>query len=101
MYSRWLPLATLLLIPTSAWPQPPTFTRTDVASIDGARGLASADFDENGWMDLAHANGSRNSVTVLLNTNGVFTRTIDAPAGAGPFGIATADFNRDGHADLA
>ncbi len=91
----------VLLVPFAAWAQPLSFTRVDRPSVDGARGIATADFDRNGWPDVAHANGSRGTVTVLLNTAGVLTRVRDIPVGRGPFEIVAADFNRDGVSDLA
>src|SRR5688500_232388 len=78
-----------------------TLTPASIASDAGARAIASADFDRNGWPDLAHGNFGRNSVTVLMNHDGTLSRTSEVPVGAGPFDMATADFNRDGHADLA
>jgi hypothetical protein len=84
--------------------QPLEFTRQDVASYAGARGLTAADFDRDGWIDLAQANTGRNSVTVLINQRGSarsFVAVYDIPVGLGPFDITTADFNRDGIADLA
>jgi hypothetical protein len=89
---------------STATAQPPSFTRDDDASFAGARGIVTADFDGNGWLDLAHANTGRNTVTVLLNHTGGsngFTRAYDVPVGTGPFDIATGDFDRDGVPDLA
>ena len=59
--------------------------------------------DLNG-ADLAVTNQGSNTVSVLLgNGMGGFTVAPGSPvaAGSGPFGIATADVNGDGHADLA
>ena len=80
-----------------------TLARTAYPSNAGARAIASADFDRNGWPDLAHANYGRNTVTVLLNRGGSqgFRLAFDVPVGAGPFAMVTADFNLDGIADLA
>ena len=71
--------------------------------------IASSDFNADGRPDLAIANQNDNSVSVLLqNTDHTFTAKLDLttgknPAtGTGPTGIvASADFNRDGHPDLA
>lgn len=87
---------------SSASAQTLTFTASDVPSYTGARALVEADFDRNGWTDMAHANFGRDTVTVLLNRgSGGLSRAADVPVGRGPFGMVAADFNRDGLADLA
>jgi hypothetical protein len=73
-------------------------------STPRARGIVAADFDRNGWIDLAHANFGSNPVTILLNqrrSDPAFVRAMDVPVGAGPFDLATGDFNCDGIVDLA
>ena len=75
------------------------FVRLDVTSFAGARSIVTGDFDRDGWIDMAHANVGRNSVTVLLNNgNGAsaFTRAFDIPVGPGPFDLTTGDFDQDG-----
>ena len=47
-----------------------TFVRDDVASFAGGRAVTTADFNRDGWPDVAHANTGRNTVTVLLNRQG-------------------------------
>src|SRR5690348_14832533 len=47
-----------------------TFARDDYPSDVGARGIVSADFNRDGWLDVAHANSGRNSVAILLNHGG-------------------------------
>lgn len=75
------------------------------------RGVCPADFDHDGWPDVATVNMSegprdtRGNVAVLLNTadgtgNLVRTAQIASP-GRGEKTCATADFNGDGHTDLA
>ena len=100
------PLLVTLLVTAwgvgSAAAQTLTFTHQEFASHPGARGIAAADFDRNGWIDVAHANIGRNSVTVLLNRgDGSLVRSVDVPVGTGPFDLATGDFDRDGVPDLA
>lgn len=65
--------------------------------------IVAADFNRDGLMDLATANGS-NSVSVLLgNGLGVFTdaKNFDLLTGTSPQSIQVADFNRDGILDIA
>lgn len=69
----------------------------------------TADFDEDGILDLAVANFSSHNVSILrgLGSGGVGNGTFAAavnyalPAGSSPAALATADFNGDGILDLA
>jgi hypothetical protein len=84
--------------------QTPAFSRADYASHSGARAIATADFNRDGWPDTANANTGRDSVTILLNRGAAgsgLARAFDIAVGRGPFDIVSADFNRDGIADLA
>jgi Flp pilus assembly secretin CpaC len=64
--------------------------------------IASADFNADGFADLAVTNNSDNTVSILLgSSNGTFGAKTDYPTGNGPEGVAIADFNRDGRPDLA
>ena len=100
-----LALLTLGALPVTASAQPLiTIDREDYASAPGARGAAAADFDNDGWADIAQSNTGSNAVTVLLNRRGNrdgFVRQADIPVGIGPFDMVTADFNLDKNADLA
>lgn len=104
---RTVTIGILLLLGTTAGvraAQPLAFSRIDAPSSPGARGIATGDFDRNGWTDVAHANFGRNTVSVLLNQGGTppaFLLAHDIAVGAGPFDLTTADFNRDGILDLA
>ena len=69
--------------------------------------ITTADFDADGSVDLAVANhatgsGGDGTVSILLGKgDGTFGTQKTLATGNGPAGIATADFNNDGHADLA
>jgi type II secretory pathway component GspD/PulD (secretin) len=70
--------------------------------------IASADLNADGLTDLVVTNQNDNSVSVLLqNSDHTFTAKLDPATGKnpatgnGPAGITVADFNRDGHLDLA
>jgi len=73
-----------------------------------AEAIAVADFNGDGVFDLATANGYSNSVSVMLGVSfgrGSYT-VVAAPkspfaAGSSPYGLAVADFNGDGLADVA
>ena len=82
--------------------QPLTTARDDYPSSPGARGITSADFNRDGWMDFATANGGPNGVSVLLNrgATGGFSASF-VPLTGGPFDIASADLNKDSIPDLA
>jgi Flp pilus assembly secretin CpaC len=64
--------------------------------------ITTADFNADGNVDLAVANHSDNTVSILLGKgDGTFGTQTTFATGNGPAGIATADFNNDSHADLA
>ena len=72
-----------LLVPIDSGAQAVTYVRDDVASAAGARAIATADFDRNGFPDIAAANTGR--VTILLNhRNRGLARAFDIPVRLGP-----------------
>src|SRR4051812_16064252 len=82
--------AALLAIATDAAGLTVGFARDDYASSSGARAIVTADFNRDGWPDVAQANTGRNTVTVLLNRVGAgLARAVEIPVGAGPFDLAT------------
>jgi Bacterial type II and III secretion system protein/FG-GAP-like repeat len=73
--------------------------------------IATGDFNGDGILDLAVANNTDNTVSILFGNagststsigNGTFTPGTprDFPAGNGPTSIAVADFNVDGRPDM-
>ncbi|HTS11528.1 MAG TPA: FG-GAP-like repeat-containing protein [Candidatus Limnocylindrales bacterium] len=63
--------------------------------------LAVADLNGDNKPDLILCNLSSNHVTVLVgNGDGTFPSASSYAAGAEPIGVAIADFNGDGHADI-
>ncbi len=65
-------------------------------------GIAVADFNGDGYPDLAVTNQNDNSVSILLgNGDGTFRGGVVLAPGNGPIAAATADFNVDGFQDLA
>ncbi len=65
-------------------------------------GVAVADLNRDGDLDLAVGNATTGQVSVLLGTGtGTFGPAVDFGAGADASAIAVGDFNRDGRLDLA
>ena len=74
------------------------------AAGTGPVAIAAADFNNDGVVDLAIANNSANTVTVLLgNGSGGFTAAAGSPfaSGANPVALAVGDFNHDRAIDIA
>ena len=64
--------------------------------------VVTGDFNGDGRPDLAVANSSSNSVSILLgNANGTFQAARNIATGIGPISVAVGDFNKDGKLDLA
>src|SRR5262245_28027137 len=93
----WLCVST----PASAQ-APPQFAGDAFPAAAGPRAIIAADFNRDGWLDLATA-GTGQSVRVLLNhgRGGGFMALPDRVLGGGPFDLAAGDLNLDGIPDLA
>jgi hypothetical protein len=75
-------------------------TRLPVSTSPQA--VVTADFNNDGRLDLATANAGRNSVSVLLgNGDGTFQAPGTSATGANPVSIAVGDFDADGKLDVA
>jgi hypothetical protein len=71
---------------------------------DSPQSVAVGDFNGDGYLDLAVANGIfvAGTVSILLgNGDGTFQAPQAYAAGANPACVTVADFNGDGHLDLA
>ena len=81
----------------------PSFTaaRDDFGTGIGPTSVAVGDFNGDGKLDLAVANFSSNTVSILLGTGtGSFGAKTDFGTGSGPRSVAVGDFNGDGKLDL-
>lgn len=78
-------------------------TQTSYAAGTQPTSIAVADYNLDGFPDLAIADTADNAVTFLFNVGtGTFTNAFpEVPVGAGPVSIVTADFNQDGRPDVA
>jgi hypothetical protein len=76
---------------------------TQASGLSGPVAIATADFNGDGIPDVAVANNSANTVTIMLgNGDGTFS-PMPSPISTGscPHAIAVGDFNGDGNPDLA
>jgi len=100
-------LAILLAVSVQhlVWAQEPLFGTTAGYYVgDGPCDVALADFNEDGHCDVAVSlqyPRTNNVVVLLSNGDGTFVHGGSCTAGNQPRRFATADFNADGHVDLA
>jgi FG-GAP-like repeat len=97
-------LPTLCLAATIASAQPlvPTFQRDDRPATASARGIAVADLNRDGWVDVVTANHGPDGIAILLSQGraGGFTPSF-IPIAGGPFDVAIGDLDGDGAPDIA
>ena len=69
---------------------------------ENPQAVVTGDFNGDGRLDLAVANSSSNTVSLLLgNAGGTFQAARNVATGIGPISVAVGDFNKDGKLDLA
>ncbi len=62
----------------------------------------AADFNNDGFIDIATGNFTGNNITILLgNGNGTFGTRTDVPLGGSARGVAARDYDGDGDQDIA
>src|SRR5216684_8935541 len=77
------------------------FNRADFAIGTYPTGIAAADFNRDGILDLAIVDTTASTVSVLLGrSDGTFGSGKSYPTGFSPSQIAVGDFNQDGSLDL-
>jgi len=98
-----LMLATLWLSPAAHAQCPTIFVpATNYPVGTNPASVAVGDFNADGRPDLAVANNSSNTISILLGTStGGFVAAFNYAAGTGPQSVAVGDFNADGKPDLA
>src|ERR1700736_2924034 len=70
-------------------------------SVTGSQMLATGDFNHDGFIDLAVANGPGGIISILLgNGDGTFLPSVNYASGGFASWIGVADFNGDGKPDL-
>jgi len=100
--------ASILLNKTAVGATAPTFAVTSTIPVGSTTpGVALGDIDADDKPDVALGNFGSGSVAIARNTTAPgsgstsFAPAVDFMTGANPEGIAIADFDRDGRADLA
>src|SRR3954451_18128960 len=67
----------------------------------GPRAVKVTDLDGDGWKDLVVVLRNFDRVLTYHNSNGVLVASTEMPVGKSPRELITADFNGDGHPDVA
>lgn len=84
-------------------PEPSFLPATNYTTNDGASGVALADLDDDGNLDVVVANyGPGNVVSVLIGIgDGTFAAATNFAVGTFPISVAVGDLNSDSKLDLA
>lgn len=95
-------LVLVLLGSLAASAQTIQMVRDDFPAQTGARGIAAADFNRDGYLDYVTAHEGPHGIAVHYNrgSSGGFTETF-IPLTGGPFDVAAGDVNNDGIPDIA
>ncbi|MEK0195586.1 FG-GAP-like repeat-containing protein, partial [Microcoleus anatoxicus] len=100
--------ASILLNTTTTGATTPTFaTKVDFPTGTRPFSVSIGDFNGDGKPDLATANRSSSTVSILLNTTTTgattptFASKVDFPTGSAPQSVSIGDFNGDNKPDLA
>ena len=79
-----------------------SFSRKDFAVGNSPTSVAVADFNGDGFLDLAVVNSGDNTVSILLgNGDGTFKTQTTYATGIQPVSVAVGDFDNSGHLSLA
>src|SRR5580692_2538807 len=80
----------------------PTFNSSTLTAGASPQRNIAADFNGDGIMDLAVADGTNNQILVMLgNGDGTFQSPVPYQVGAGPSTLVAGDFDGDGKLDIA
>jgi len=84
-----------------------TFAQAVYPTNNRPLGMITGDFNEDGITDIVVTEYTDNTLALFLGNgsggvgDGTFQPAVHIPCGAVPYDLATGDFNRDGHLDLA
>jgi hypothetical protein len=99
---RFYATSLFLAISLACHAQTYIFGKADMPVGNTPAAIVTGDFNRDGVPDLAVANSTDNTISILLGQpNGAFAAQVTYPTGPVPISMVTADFNGDGNLDLA